>query len=777
MPLLSIVVPFYGVEDYIGECIDSLRRQTLTDIEVVLVDDGSTDGSAAIAHRHAEQDRRLRVIAQPNQGLGPARNTGLEASSGEFVAFVDSDDVLSADAFELLVSSLQASGSELASSNARRFDSLRVWPSYLHSRITATIGRRIGTHIYHHPTLALDRMAWNKVFRRSLLDRLGVKFPSIRYEDYPVTLACHLGARSVDWVAAPTYYWRVRNTGTSITQAARELDNLRDRVNSARLVGDVLRDQPDLVGNEVRRHLGEIDLPVLLEVASHLPAARHELDVLSQAMLRVITPEVLSTLPSLTRSRFSALQRGDWERFDALSLGGASTVPSRRQVRLPGTQFVLTKTPAWDGLWPALRDGGVRISRVRPASPVVIDKASRSEDGGVQLEGNVAWNSSPPTAGTMSFHVVHVDRGLDETLVSRALPTDDGHPAEARFQLTVPHALLVKALPSLRGQTAALRLEARDASPSRHPRCFTIKGTPWAASQSSVGEILQVRAAPAWCNLAHDQEIWVQPRLGRDSVFEIGLLAPALRVRSLRLHDAAIGVQLEPEPSMRDAEVFLLLARDGGQPERHPMSLREDGTWDVAVPAEALSSQHPHDPVTQESRWRVQVQAAGRRYPLMPRTVELGRTHSGHLTFSLQPDGPFMNALVLSRTQPVLRSVTADDEAIILDGSCNGVRELALVLIAGDAPSEPAPLGVHSDGTVWQAVVDPGRLPPAGTWVLGRATSADGPVPLRIARGEGRPPIRFRHHRGRWMVNDDGGRLTIETTSPPVDQSIESSVQ
>lgn len=93
-PLISIIVPVYQVKDYVGECVASLLAQTYTNLEILLVDDGSTDGSGEICDRYAERDSRVRVVHQENQGLSAARNIGIDLMKGEFVAFVDSDDVV-----------------------------------------------------------------------------------------------------------------------------------------------------------------------------------------------------------------------------------------------------------------------------------------------------------------------------------------------------------------------------------------------------------------------------------------------------------------------------------------------------------------------------------------------------------------------------------------------------------------------------------------------------------------------------------------------------------
>ena len=100
MPKVSVIVPVYNAEKYLQECVDSILRQTLADLELILVDDGSTDSSPAICDRYAEQDARVKVIRQANAGLSAARNRGIEVAAGEWVAFVDSDDFVDKNMFE-----------------------------------------------------------------------------------------------------------------------------------------------------------------------------------------------------------------------------------------------------------------------------------------------------------------------------------------------------------------------------------------------------------------------------------------------------------------------------------------------------------------------------------------------------------------------------------------------------------------------------------------------------------------------------------------------------
>lgn len=101
--MISVIVPVYNVETYLEECLDSIQNQTYTDFEVLLVNDGSTDGSQAICERYCQADKRFRLMNQTNQGLSAARNKGVEISTGEYIVFVDSDDIIKTNYLEKLM--------------------------------------------------------------------------------------------------------------------------------------------------------------------------------------------------------------------------------------------------------------------------------------------------------------------------------------------------------------------------------------------------------------------------------------------------------------------------------------------------------------------------------------------------------------------------------------------------------------------------------------------------------------------------------------------------
>jgi len=239
-PLLSVVVPMFNVERYLLDCLESLAGQTLRDLEVVMVDDGSTDSTASIAAAFAARDSRFVLVRQPNGGLGRARNAGADLATGEYLAFVDSDDMVTSNAYRLLVDSLARTGSDFATGNYHRLTTVGTRQAGM--VFTTFNANRPRTHVSRHPALLNDRTAWNKVFRRTFWDEHGFRWPEgVLYEDIAVTIPAHVLAQSVDVIREPVYLWRARAGDTaSITQRRTEPRAIRDRYQAVDLVSRFL---------------------------------------------------------------------------------------------------------------------------------------------------------------------------------------------------------------------------------------------------------------------------------------------------------------------------------------------------------------------------------------------------------------------------------------------------------------------------------------------------------------------------------------------------------
>ena len=118
-PLISVIIPIYNMEKYLGRCLDSILINTYRNLEVICVDDGSKDSSLAILREYAARDSRIIVIAKENGGVSSARNAGLDRMTGECVSFIDPDDLVHPQYFELLLSALEAASAELSICDSR----------------------------------------------------------------------------------------------------------------------------------------------------------------------------------------------------------------------------------------------------------------------------------------------------------------------------------------------------------------------------------------------------------------------------------------------------------------------------------------------------------------------------------------------------------------------------------------------------------------------------------------------------------------------------------
>ncbi|TGA90133.1 bifunctional glycosyltransferase/CDP-glycerol:glycerophosphate glycerophosphotransferase [Streptomyces sp. MZ04] len=226
-PRLAVVVPVYNVEEFLGSCLRSLAEQTMPDFEVVMVNDGSTDGSPRIAREFAARDGRFRLVEQENAGLGAARNAGVREARGTYLAFVDSDDIVPPDAYERMLAALEESGSDFVTGNVHRLRSDGVSRQSPMFR-KAMEADRSGTHVTRDWGLLGDRIACNKVFRRTFWDRHGLAFPEgVLFEDTPVMIPLHFLADAVDVLKDPVYLWRDRHG--SITNGRARPRAVRDR--------------------------------------------------------------------------------------------------------------------------------------------------------------------------------------------------------------------------------------------------------------------------------------------------------------------------------------------------------------------------------------------------------------------------------------------------------------------------------------------------------------------------------------------------------------------
>lgn len=216
-PLISVIVPVYRVEEYLERCVKSILSQTYKNLEVILVDDGSPDQCPAICDACAEKDVRVKVIHQENKGLSGARNAGIDAASGEYLAFVDSDDYVSPHFIEELYQLLQDTGCAIGQC---RFSYVKGDGLVEEGDSAFCIyrGESLMEQLYGPEEKATCFVvAWNKLYRAELFKETGIRYPEGRiHEDEATTYRLFHEAKKLAFLDRALYGYYTEN-GSSIT--------------------------------------------------------------------------------------------------------------------------------------------------------------------------------------------------------------------------------------------------------------------------------------------------------------------------------------------------------------------------------------------------------------------------------------------------------------------------------------------------------------------------------------------------------------------------------
>lgn len=209
MDLVSIIVPVYNVKEYLERCIQSVIEQTYVEIEIILIDDGSNDGSEDICDRFAQQDVRIKVIHKENGGLSDARNKGLEVAHGKYVCFVDSDDFINPKMIEILLKIIKQYKVKISAARFKKvYENEQIENNSNDFEVEIYKNEDAIEHLFTEETYC--NFAWNKMYDISLFSDIRYPFNKVM-EDLGTTYKLVYKSKKVAYVKMELYYYFQRN--------------------------------------------------------------------------------------------------------------------------------------------------------------------------------------------------------------------------------------------------------------------------------------------------------------------------------------------------------------------------------------------------------------------------------------------------------------------------------------------------------------------------------------------------------------------------------------
>lgn len=242
-PLISVIVPVYNIEQYIERCLKSIIKQTYVHLEIILVDDGSTDCSGKICDDYSQKDKRIRVIHKNNGGLSDARNVGIDVAQGEYLSFIDGDDFIQKNMIEYLLNKMLTHTADI---------SVCSYKVVYGGCETDTFPKQSGNDIildsYHAMEAILTTrkygsvMAWNKLYKRELFEQSKIRYPVNRlHEDVFVTYKLYYYSTKIVYSDIPLYFYYQRHD--SITGKGFSIKQMEDILASANETLDFIREK------------------------------------------------------------------------------------------------------------------------------------------------------------------------------------------------------------------------------------------------------------------------------------------------------------------------------------------------------------------------------------------------------------------------------------------------------------------------------------------------------------------------------------------------------
>jgi len=215
---VSICIPVYNVEKYLNECVESIINQTLKEIEIICVNDGSTDGSLEILKEYAQKDNRIKIIDKANSGYGASMNRALDLANGEYIGIVESDDFAQNNMFEDLYKLAKENDADIAKSDWYSYWSKNNF-SIKNNRITPAKADKIINFETDNSIVRIDPSVWSGIYKREFLNKNNIRFletPGASYQDLSFTFKVYTLAKRVILTDKAYLYYRQDNLNSSV---------------------------------------------------------------------------------------------------------------------------------------------------------------------------------------------------------------------------------------------------------------------------------------------------------------------------------------------------------------------------------------------------------------------------------------------------------------------------------------------------------------------------------------------------------------------------------
>ncbi|WP_030174237.1 bifunctional glycosyltransferase/CDP-glycerol:glycerophosphate glycerophosphotransferase [Spirillospora albida] len=705
-PALSVIVPFYDVECYFDECLASLAAQTFADIEVICVDDGSRDGSAAIAERYAARDPRFRIVRQDNQGLGPARNTGVDHARGRYLTFVDSDDVIPPGAYGRLVGALEESGSDLVCGHMARLSSAGVVKVAWVDAVFAA--ERTGITVADLPVLLRERSPVNKVYRREFWDAHGLRFPAGYYEDAPVIIPALLLAGAIDVVPDVVYHWRRRERGPlSITERSRETAQATDLLHALiRTRAFVVEHRPEL--------LEAFDLQALEREVWAAVCALAQADEDDQKELLKLIGDVMSPIDERLIARLPVAHR---VQIGLAARGAVDEIVEMRRAQLSGDWTIEpVRRGLWNHRWYARHPLWEESPERLPRRFFDITGALSARTALTAAE----WDGDVLRAEALAYiRLLDTPRRDDSQIrltlrrpgggVARTVPIERLHRPSATAVASEPHA-------NHDWAAFAFTLDAASLLEGGRRRRWVLE-VEVAAHGVRRRARLDPRRIPALVTRDGDGFRFLRAARGGDGSMQLvsrplDVVCTRATVRDGRIE---LGGSLAADFA---GKLVIRAVPDGPHGTVEAAADVTDGAFTVRLPLPSLDG-------AREARWRFSTVVAGKTHRLIGLDVPEGDPEGGAVKTAFRVGRGGGLDLYMQDGLPVLEAVTWTEEGVLrLTGRQD--RPGRFVLRRGGCLERP--VDTEWDGRRFTASVDPsaGNLPmPNGDWELLFADDTD----------------------------------------------------